>query len=64
MNHIENEAVKNAQLRQRMAKLQELGEEKYEEDKEVINKTNELVEQIMTIKADSKSINFSNSNLN
>ena len=64
MNHIENEAVKNAQLRQRMAKLQELGEEKYEEDKEVINKTNELVEQIMTIKADSKSINLSNSNLN
>ena len=64
MNHIENEAVKNAQLRQRMAKLQELGEAKYEEDKEVINKTNELVEQIMTIKADSKSINLSNSNLN
>jgi len=51
MHHIENEAVRNAQLRQRMAELQEMGEEKYEEDKEVINKTNELVEQIMNIKA-------------
>ena len=53
MHHIETEVVKEALLRQKMAELQFEGEELYKVDKETIEETNKIVQELLTIKSNS-----------
>ena len=56
MHHIETEVVRNSLLRSKMSELQLEGEEKFEQDKETIRHTNNLVEKITQLKDESKFI--------
>lgn len=54
MNHIETEVVKETLLRRKLSELQLEGEKMYQLDKEVIEETNKVLDQLLVLKSDSK----------